>query len=128
MQAGYLTWRRSRDRLRRVVLGIFFTLCSPLLWAKQVLSPCQPELHVGSQCRLAINALHPTQPGLGLLQVEKEVEQLKSKSAKKLWAWAQKKRIPVVIGLIGAQNWEGRRSRPTAPDSPRPLPPGDDLR
>lgn len=36
--------------------------------------------------------------------------------------------IPVVIGLIGAQNWEGRRSRPTAPDSPRPLPPGDDLR
>ncbi len=101
MQAGYLTWRRSRVRLRRVVLGIFFTLCSPLLWAKQVLSPCQPELHVGSQCRLAINALHPTQPGLGLLQVEKEVEQLKSKSAKKLWAWAQKKRIPVVIGPDG---------------------------
>lgn len=101
MQAGYISWRRSRDRLRRVVLGTFFTLCSPLLWAKEQLTPCQPELHVGSQCRLAINALHPTQPGLGLLQVEKEVAQLKSKSAKKLWAWAQKKRIPVVIGPDG---------------------------
>ncbi len=74
MQAGYISWRRSRDRLRRVVLGTFFTLCSPLLWAKEQLTPCQPELHVGSQCRLAINALHPTQPGLGLLQVEKEVQ------------------------------------------------------
>ncbi len=101
MQSCNYRWRWCRDALRRLILGTVLVLCSPLLWAKQTLSSCQPDLVVGSLCSLAINDLHPTQPGIGLLQVEQEVEQLRHKSAKKLWALAQKKRIPVVIGPDG---------------------------
>ena len=101
MQSCNYRWRWCRNALRRFVLGTFLVLCSPLLWAKQTLSPCHSDLAVGSRCRLAINELHPTQPGVGLLQVEQEVEKLRHKSAKKLWALAQKKRIPVVIGPDG---------------------------
>jgi hypothetical protein len=94
---GYRVW----DASRRTLIFIFLSLCSPLLWAKQTADPCQPDLKIGSLCRLAINQLHPTQPGIGLLQVQAEVKELKHKSAKKLWALAEKKRIPVVIGPDG---------------------------
>ena len=106
MQGGDArTWYRSGYRLwdpvRRGIVYIFLTLCSPLLWAKHADDPCRTDLKVGSWCRLAINELHPTQPGVGLLQVQTEAKALKHKSAKKLWALAEKKRIPVVIGPDG---------------------------
>ncbi len=96
-RVGYRVW----DVIRRTLIFIFLSLCSPLLWAKQTADPCQPDLKIGSWCRLAINQLHPTQPGVGLLQVQTEAKALKHKSAKKLWALAEKKRIPVVIGPDG---------------------------
>lgn len=106
MQAGYArAWCRRGarfwDPVRRGIVYLFLTLCSPLLWAKHVDDPCLPDLKIGSVCRLAINQLHPTQPGVGLLQVQAEAKALKHKSAKKLWALAEKKRIPVVIGPDG---------------------------
>jgi len=96
-RSGYRLW----DTLRRGVIFVFLTLCSPLLWAKHVDDPCRVDLKIGSWCRLSINELHPTQPGVGLLQVQTEAKALKHKSAKKLWALAEKKRIPVVIGPDG---------------------------
>lgn len=93
--------RQQWDRLRRLVIFVMLTLCSPLLWAKDSLQKCDSQLAPGSKCRIDINALHPTQPGIGLLQVDEEVQKLKEKGAKKLWKYAQKKRIPVVIGPDG---------------------------
>ena len=70
--------RQQWDRLRRLVIFVMLTLCSPLLWAKQSLHPCDGKLAAGDQCRLNINALHPSQPGIGLLQVDEEVKKLKA--------------------------------------------------
>jgi hypothetical protein len=94
-------WWRRLDCLRRSVILTVLTFLSPLLWASESSSSCQSDLKVGSHCRLAINDLHPTQPGIGLLQVQEEVQRLKNRDPRKLWAYAEKKRIPVVIGPDG---------------------------
>lgn len=97
-------WLRLIDPPRRCMLFCLLTLFSPLLSAKSQLHECDAKLGVGSRCTLPIHLLHPTQPGVGLLQVDEETQKLKSKSAKKLIDYAQKKRIPVVIGPDG-QFW-----------------------
>ena len=52
--------RQQWDRLRRLVIFVMLTLCSPLLWAKDSLQKCDSKLAAGDHCRLNINALHPT--------------------------------------------------------------------
>ena len=101
MPACLYPLRRPLDRLRRMIILCVLTLCTPLLWAKESLQKCNSQLGVGDHCRISLNALHPTQPGIGLLQVDEEVAKLKGKGMKKLWEHAQKKRIPVVIGPDG---------------------------
>ncbi|ENY73703.1 ParB-like protein [Aeromonas diversa] len=79
-------------------LWIVLWLLTPLAWA---LAPCTPESEVGSGCRLAIADLHPTQGGIGLLQVEREQAALAEKSPKQLDKLMKKKEIPVVISPDG---------------------------
>lgn len=71
--------------------------------SQQVLAapPCSPETSPGKVCEVEIAQLHPTQPGIGLLQVNAEQQKLSQKSAKKLDNYLAKKEIPVVISPAG---------------------------
>lgn len=82
-------------------LWIVLWLLSPLVWA---LDPCTAQSEVGSWCRLPIERLHPTQGGVGLLQVERTRASLAGKSPKRLDKLMKKKEIPVVISPDG-QFW-----------------------
>jgi len=64
-------------------------------------APCQPDTPIGSWCDTALTALHPTQGGIGQLQVNDEAASLRQLSADKLAARIRKKAIPVVIGPGG---------------------------
>ena len=67
-------------------------------WA---LAPCQGGTAVGSWCEAGIAALHPTQGGVGQLQVDAIQRKLAGKSAKQLDNLMKKKEIPVVIAPDG---------------------------
>lgn len=71
---------------------------SPGAWA---LDPCAPTTAVGSWCELGITQLHPTQSGVGQLQVDTTQRELADKSAEQLDKLMQKKEIPVVIAPDG---------------------------
>lgn len=81
-------------------------LFAPLLLALAIsqsahAAPCQADSAVGSWCDTALAALHPTQGGIGQLQVDDEAASLRQLSADKLAARIRKKAIPVVIGPGG---------------------------
>lgn len=65
---------------------------------------CTPQAVVGTVCELGLAELHPTQPGVGLLQVESEQRWLAGMTAEQREAHILKKRIPVVRGPQG-QYW-----------------------
>ncbi|WDO02615.1 chromosome partitioning protein ParB [Aeromonas allosaccharophila] len=67
-------------------------------WA---LAPCQSDTAVGNWCEIGIDALHPTQGGVGQLQVDETQATLAGMSAKQLDKLMKKKEIPVVIAPDG---------------------------
>ncbi|MCX7126417.1 ParB-like protein [Aeromonas sp.] len=67
-------------------------------WA---LAPCQRETAVGNWCEIGIDALHPTQGGVGQIQVDETQATLAGMSAKQLDKLMKKKEIPVVIAPDG---------------------------
>ncbi|MBL0477564.1 chromosome partitioning protein ParB [Aeromonas veronii] len=68
-------------------------------WA---LAPCQSDTAVGNWCEIGINALHPTQGGVGQIQVDETQATLAGMSAKQLDKLMKKKEIPVVIAPDGS--------------------------
>ncbi|MCF3096839.1 ParB-like protein [Aeromonas australiensis] len=73
-------------------------LLSQGAWA---LAPCQSDTAVGSWCEIGIDALHPTQGGVGQIQVDETQATLAGMSAKQLDKLMKKKEIPVVIAPDG---------------------------
>lgn len=67
-------------------------------WA---LAPCEPTSQVGNWCEVSITELHPTQGGVGQLQVDATARELADKSADQLDKLMKKKEIPVVIAPDG---------------------------
>ncbi|MGU5681119.1 ParB-like protein [Aeromonas allosaccharophila] len=67
-------------------------------WA---LAPCQSDTAVGNWCEIGIDALHPTQGGVGQIQVDETQATLAGMSAKQLDKLMKKKEIPVVIAPDG---------------------------
>ncbi|WON78524.1 ParB-like protein [Serratia sp. UGAL515B_01] len=65
------------------------------------LSPCSPDSRVGSWCEVRLEKLHPTQPGIGQLQVDVDQTKLAKKGKDKLDSFLEKKEIPVVISPKG---------------------------
>lgn len=78
--------------------ALFFALASGPVFAAQ---PCTPKTPEGSLCEVNIDQLRPSQPGIGLLQVNTEQKKLATKSEKKLNKYLKKKEIPVVISPTG---------------------------
>ncbi|MFC3533909.1 ParB-like protein [Vogesella facilis] len=78
-------------------------LALPLLLAARLAgaAPCLPDTATGEWCEAPLAALHPTQGGVGMLQVADEAEELRALSADKLASKIRKKAIPVVIGPQG---------------------------
>ncbi|MCF5876622.1 ParB-like protein [Aeromonas veronii] len=68
-------------------------------WA---LAPCQSDTAVGNWCEIGIDALHPTQGGVGQMQVDETQATLAGMSAKQLDKLMKKKEIPVVIAPDGS--------------------------
>ncbi|HHC5060967.1 TPA: ParB-like protein [Aeromonas veronii] len=68
-------------------------------WA---LAPCQSDTAVGNWCEIGIDALHPTQGGVGQIQVDETQATLAGMSAKQLDKFMKKKEIPVVIAPDGS--------------------------
>ena len=68
------------------------------VWA---LAPCQSDTAVGNWCEIGIDALHPTQGGVGQIQVDETQATLAGMSAKQLDKLMKKKEIPVVIAPDG---------------------------
>ncbi|WP_323915038.1 ParB-like protein [Aeromonas veronii] len=71
---------------------------SQSVWA---LAPCQSDTAVGNWCEIGIDALHPTQGGVGQIQVDETQATLAGMSAKQLDKLMKKKEIPVVIAPDG---------------------------
>ncbi|HGY5248058.1 TPA: ParB-like protein [Aeromonas salmonicida subsp. pectinolytica] len=67
-------------------------------WA---LAPCERETQVGSWCEVNIDQLHPTQGGVGQIQVDNTQAELAGKSEKQLDKVMKKKEIPIVIAPDG---------------------------
>lgn len=68
-------------------------------WA---LAPCRSDTAVGNWCEIGIDALHPTQGGVGQIQVDETQATLAGMSAKQLDKLMKKKEIPVVIAPDGS--------------------------
>ncbi|MFM5173153.1 ParB-like protein [Aeromonas veronii] len=68
-------------------------------WA---LAPCQSDTAVGNWCEIGIDALHPTQGGVGQIQVDETQATMAGMSAKQLDKLMKKKEIPVVIAPDGS--------------------------
>ena len=68
-------------------------------WA---LAPCQSDTAVGNWCEIGIDALHPTQGGVGQIQVDETQATLAGMSAKQLDKLMKKKEISVVIAPDGS--------------------------
>ncbi|QNM97390.1 ParB-like protein [Chitinimonas koreensis] len=65
------------------------------------LPPCSADSRPGERCEVALAALRPTQPVVGLLQVEDKAAELAAKSPAKLERYLEKRPIPLVIGPDG---------------------------
>ncbi|MHC9002359.1 ParB-like protein [Enterobacter adelaidei] len=76
---------------------LMFLMASPAL----AISPCSTQSDVGSRCEVNIDALRPTQPFVGQLQVEANQAKLASKNSRQLDEYLDKKPIPVVISPGG---------------------------
>ena len=83
-----------------VLLGTYFMFASCTL-ATAATSPCTPQMSVGTICEIDLAQLHPTQFGVGLLQVSDEMRKLKRKTSNEVRKIALKKQIAVVIGPRG---------------------------
>ncbi|WP_035060772.1 ParB-like protein [Andreprevotia chitinilytica] len=64
-------------------------------------APCRKSTPVGDYCQLPFTKLHPTQPAIGLMQVEDEMQSYTGKTPQELDQLMRKKEIPVVIGPKG---------------------------
>lgn len=84
----------------RWIYGLWLLAASGA-WAAE-LPGCDGAVDVGARCRIALERLHPTQGGVGLLQVEDETAKLRGKPADWLEKRMEKKDIPVVLGPAGA--------------------------
>ncbi|MGL5292337.1 MAG: ParB-like protein [Aeromonas sp.] len=73
-------------------------MLSQSAWA---LAPCQSATAVGNWCEISIAALHPTQGGVGQIQVDETQASLAGMSPKQLDKLMKKKEIPVVIAPDG---------------------------
>ncbi|MBV7600130.1 MULTISPECIES: ParB-like protein [Aeromonas] len=73
-------------------------LLSQGAWA---LAPCERTSQVGSWCEVSLDQLHPTQGGVGQIQVDSTQAELADKSAEQLDKLMKKKEIPVVIAPDG---------------------------
>lgn len=67
-------------------------------WA---LAPCERGSPVGSWCEVNIDLLHPTQGGVGQIQVDNTQAELAGKSGSQLDKLMKKKEIPIVIAPDG---------------------------
>ncbi|WP_429087966.1 ParB-like protein [Aeromonas allosaccharophila] len=76
-------------------------LASVLSQGAWALAPCQSDTAVGNWCEIGIDALHPTQGGVGQIQVDETQATLAGMSAKQLDKLMKKKEIPVVIAPDG---------------------------
>jgi len=85
--------------LLAALLGILLSAGGP---ATAGTLQCAPQSPVGAVCEADLAQLHPTQFGVGLLQVSDEMRKLKNKTPAKLRKAALKKRIAVVIGPDGS--------------------------
>ncbi|MDN0081169.1 ParB/Srx family N-terminal domain-containing protein [Crenobacter sp. SG2305] len=90
--------------MRRLVLALLLGLLGNLASA-ETLPACTPQSAVGSRCEVPLVQLHPTQPGVGLMQVADERARLAKRAGKDspeaFQTYLIKKRIPIVIGPDG---------------------------
>ena len=84
-------------QLLLAVLWVSISACA------QDRSVCSAQTPLKGECRIALEQLHPTQGGVGMIQVEDEVAGLKNDSPQKIEKRIAKKVIPIVI----AQNASG---------------------
>jgi len=87
--------------VKLLVAALLGTLLSAVGPATAETLPCAPQSPVGAVCEAELAQLHPTQFGVGMLQVSDEMRKLKNKSPAGLRKTALKKRIAVVIGPDG---------------------------
>lgn len=85
--------------MRRTALtSLLLLLPLHAAWAGE--PDCTPQTPVDTDCTVQLADLHPTQPSVGLLQVEDDIAELTRKEQDGLKA-TRKKRIPLVIGPDG---------------------------
>jgi len=82
-------------------MRVWMLLACVLSQGAWALAPCEQTSQVGSWCEVSIDQLHPTQGGVGQLQVDTTVAELADKSEKQLDKLMKKKEIPVVIAPDG---------------------------
>ena len=82
-------------------MRVWMLLACVLSQGAWALAPCEKTSQVGSWCEVSIDQLHPTQGGVGQLQVDTTVRELADKSEKQLDKLMKKKEIPVVIAPDG---------------------------
>lgn len=80
------------NRVLLIALLVSLSAC-----AKDSVPVCSVQIPVKGECRIALDQLHPTQGGIGLIQVEDEVESLKDDSPEKIDKRIAKKVIPIVV-------------------------------
>ena len=82
-------------------MRVWMLLACVLSQGAWALAPCEKTSQVGSWCEVSIDQLHPTQGGVGQLQVDTTVAELADKSEKQLDKLMKKKEIPIVIAPDG---------------------------
>ncbi|WP_434664108.1 ParB-like protein [Aeromonas sp. NJAU223] len=82
-------------------MRVWMLLACALSQSAWALAPCERTSAVGSWCELSIAQLHPTQGGVGQLQVDATARELADKSPEQLDKLMKKKEIPVVIAPDG---------------------------
>lgn len=90
--------RHEAFPMRPILLCLAISLAALPAVASQRCSPATP---VESWCQTLISNLHPTQGGVGMIQVEDEVARLQTLATDQLVKTIRKKAIPVVIGADG---------------------------
>ena len=82
-------------------MRVWMLLACVLSQGAWALAPCEKGSQVGSWCEVSIDQLHPTQGGVGQLQVDTTVRELADKSEKQLDKLMKKKEIPIAIAPDG---------------------------
>lgn len=77
------------------------SVCILILAAGQAQAepPCSQAIPVQASCEIALSALHPTQPSVGMIQVEERANRLKDETD--LAKYTAKRPLPVVQGPDG---------------------------